>query len=156
MFKGKNTRLPKDLQWVPGVVVCFSSNGWLNDSHDWVLEHNHRGEILFTKHLIVWDAYRCHTSESTRTKLTKLGLHTAVIPGGCTRYVLDIFKHHADVAWNASFKACLRSLYEAMTRWSKWTWVYKGRKNELCSWVKKDWDLVPIEVLLRTHSSLMP
>ena len=32
VFKGKGTRLIKDLQLIPGVVVRFSANGWLNDS----------------------------------------------------------------------------------------------------------------------------
>ena len=32
MFKGKGTRLIKNLSSIPGLVVHFSANGWLNDS----------------------------------------------------------------------------------------------------------------------------
>ena len=32
VFKGKGTRLIKELQKILDVVVSFSSNGWMNDS----------------------------------------------------------------------------------------------------------------------------
>ena len=32
VFKGKGTRLIKQLQSIPDVVVAFSSNGWMNDT----------------------------------------------------------------------------------------------------------------------------
>ena len=32
VFKGKGTRLIKNLSSIPGLVVRFSANGWLNDS----------------------------------------------------------------------------------------------------------------------------
>ena len=31
VFKGKGTRIIKDLQKIQGIVVKFSANGWLND-----------------------------------------------------------------------------------------------------------------------------
>lgn len=31
VFKGKGTRLIKELDKIPGVIVQFSSNGWMND-----------------------------------------------------------------------------------------------------------------------------
>ncbi len=111
VFKGKGTRLIRDLQRVPGVVVRFSSNGWLNDSLTIEYLKTIIGAISFSKRLLVWDAYRCHTSLSTQTESTKLGLHTAVVPGGCTRYI-----QAPDVAWNASFKAHLRSLLRGLAR----------------------------------------
>ena len=32
VFKGKGTCLIKDLQHLPGIVVCFSTNEWMNNS----------------------------------------------------------------------------------------------------------------------------
>ncbi len=32
VFKGKGTRLIKELEKIPGVIVQFSSNGWMNDT----------------------------------------------------------------------------------------------------------------------------
>ena len=61
VFKGKDTHLTKTLQLIPGVVVRFSSNGWMNDK----LTIDYLHSIAFTKRLLVWDAYQCHTSVST-------------------------------------------------------------------------------------------
>ena len=63
IFKGKGTRLIKELQKIAGVVVKFSSNGWMNDSLTIDYLHSIIGTLSFTKRLVVWDAYKCHTSE---------------------------------------------------------------------------------------------
>jgi hypothetical protein len=49
------------------------------------------GKSLFGKRLLVGDAFRCHTSEATTVQLRKQGLHTAVIPGGCTKFIQVLF-----------------------------------------------------------------
>ena len=61
------------------------------------------GQLSFSKRLIVWDAYKCHTSEYTRKELNRLNINTAVIPGGCTKFI-----QAPDVVWNATFKFHLR------------------------------------------------
>ena len=68
VFKGKGTRLIKDLQCIAGIVVRFSSNGWMNDSLTIDYLHAIIGQLTFHKRLLVWDAYRCHTSEAVRAK----------------------------------------------------------------------------------------
>ena len=106
VFKGKGTRLIKQLQSIPDIVVTFSSNGWMND----MLTANLRqiiGQLSFSKRLLVWDAYKCHTSEATEAELHRLKVDTAVVPGGCTKFI-----QAADVAWNACFKAHLCSYYD--------------------------------------------
>ena len=65
VFKGKGTRLIKDLQRIPGVIVKFSSNGWMNDTLTIDYLHTTIGTFSFTKRLLVWDAYKCHTSLAT-------------------------------------------------------------------------------------------
>ena len=87
VFKGKGTRLMKDLQKIPGVVVRFSSNGWMNDNLTSEYLQSMIGSLSFSKRLLIWDAYRCHTSEMTRAETSRLCLHTAIIPGGCTKYI---------------------------------------------------------------------
>ena len=32
VFKGKGTQLIKLLEKIPGIIVCFSKNGWMNDA----------------------------------------------------------------------------------------------------------------------------
>ena len=87
VFKGKGTRLIKELQQISGVVVRFSANGWMNNSLTADYLRSIIGSLSFGKRLLVWDAYKCHTSEATRRETKKMNLHTAVIPGGCTKFI---------------------------------------------------------------------
>jgi len=56
--------------------------------------HNHTRD----KRLLVWDAYKCHTSEAVKAEMSRLCMHTAIVPGGCTKYI-----QAANVIWNACF-----------------------------------------------------
>ena len=87
VFKGKGTRLIKDLQNIPGIVVRFSANGWMNDSLTVDYLHSIIGTLSFSKRLLVWVAYRCHTSQAVHSETDKLRLHTAIITGGCTKFI---------------------------------------------------------------------
>ena len=107
VFKGKGTRLIKELQNIPGIVVCFSSNGWMNDPLTIEYLKSIIGTFSFEKRLLVWDAYRCHTSEAVRAETKRLRLHTAIVPGGCTKFI-----QAADIVWNACFKSKMRSHYD--------------------------------------------
>jgi len=66
------------------------------------------GAFSFHKRLLVWDAYKYHTSEIVRAHTRSLRLHTAIhcSSGGCTKFI-----QAANVAWNASFKMAMRSHY---------------------------------------------
>ena len=68
------------------------------------------GKFSFTPRLLAWDAYRGHISAATKAEL-KCGYNvtTAVIPGGCTKYI-----QAPDVMWNQPFK---QSLHEAYDIW---------------------------------------
>lgn len=50
------------------------------------------GQSLFGDRLLVWDSFRCHLSNSTKNMLKQLNIDTAVIPGGCTKFIQVIFK----------------------------------------------------------------
>ena len=41
------------------------------------------------------------------TETPRLRLHTAIVPGGCMKYI-----QAADVVWNACFKSHMRSCYD--------------------------------------------
>jgi hypothetical protein len=46
------------------------------------------GPSLFSdKRLLVWDSFRCHFSEATKKVLRELKIHSAIVPGGCTKFV---------------------------------------------------------------------
>ena len=95
VFKGKGTRLMKDLNKIQGIAGRFSVNGWMNDKLTIDYLDSIIGSLSFSKRLMVWDAYRCHTSQEVRSKTTQMRLHTAIIPGGCTKFI-----QAPDVVWN--------------------------------------------------------
>lgn len=64
-------------------------------------------KFSFHPRLLVWDAYRCHISISTKQESKNYNLTTAVIPGGCTKYV-----QATNVMWNQPFKASLHVCYD--------------------------------------------
>ena len=154
VFKGKGTRLIKDLQRIPGVVVKFSSNGWMNDTLTIDYLHTTIGTFSFTKRLLVWDAYKCHTSLATRAETKKLGLHTAIVPGGCTKFI-----QAADVVWNSCFKAHMRTFYDSWLadptehQYTKGGNLKAPSRSLLCQWVKASWDAVPIDTVKQSFSS---
>ena len=104
MFKGKGTRLIKNLSSIPGLVVRFSANGWLNDSLTIEYLRTVVGSLSFAKRLMIWDAYRCHVSQAVNSECSRLKLQTATIPGDCTKFI-----QAANVVWNASFKCNMRA-----------------------------------------------
>ena len=87
VFKGKGTGLMKNLQRILGIIVGFSTNGWMNDELTVDYLQTMIGVFSFSKCLPVWDAYKCHTSHTIRAEMSQLRLHTAVVLGGCTKYI---------------------------------------------------------------------
>ena len=148
VFKGKGTCLIKNLQSIQGIVVRFSANGWMNDSLTTDYLRTIIGQLSFNKRLLIWDAYRCHTSEATRAEATHLRLNTAIIPGGCTKFI-----QAPDVVWNACFKSNMRRQYD--------TWIAEPDCHEftcggnmkapsrslVCEWVKASWAAVSLEMV---------
>ena len=56
VFKG--VRPIPELNQVPGVIVCPSCNGWMDEAPtlNWI--DSVWGQFSFQRHLLVWDAYR--------------------------------------------------------------------------------------------------
>ena len=109
VFKGNGTmHLINSLQKIEGVVVRFSVNGWMYDVLTTDYLRTIIGQLSFSRHLLVWDAYRCHTSQAPWAEVTRLRMDTAIVPGGCTKLIQAV-----DVVWNACFKSHMRMLYDA-------------------------------------------
>ncbi len=154
VFKGKGTRLIKELSKIPGVIVRFSANGWMNDQLTKDYLHSVIGSFSFEKRLLVWDAYRCHTSEATRNETKKMNLHTTVIPGGCTKYI-----QAPDVVWNSSFKSHLRNSYDvwvsepALHEFTKGGNIKPPSRSLLCEWIKAAWASISEETIRNSFIS---
>ena len=145
VFKGKGTRLIKHLKCINGIVVAFSDNGWMNNSLTADYLRSIIGQFSFNKRLLVWDAYRCHTSVATRAETARLRLKTAVVPGGCTKFI-----QAADVVWNTCFKSHMRRQYDAWISDPEGHTFTKGGNLKapsralVCEWVKTSWAAVPV------------
>lgn len=154
VFKGKGTRLVKKLSRIQGVVVRFSADGWMNDQLTMDYLHSILGSLSFEKRLLVWDAYKCHTSEATRNETKKMKLHTAVIPGGCTKYI-----QAPDVVWNSSFKSHLRNSYDvwlsepALHEFTKGGNIKPPSRSLLCEWIKASWESISEETIRNSFLS---
>ena len=126
----------------------------MNDALTAQYLHSIIGSLSFTKRLLVWDAYRCHTSEATRAEVLRMGLHTAIVPGGCTKFI-----QAADVVWNACFKGHLRSRYDSWLaepaghQYTRGGNMKPPPRSLLCEWVKFFWDVVPIEMVIKSFTS---
>ena len=93
VFKGKGTRLIRELEKISGVVVRFSGNGWMNDSVTVNYLQSIIGSLSFGQRLLVWDSYKCHISETVKAEVSCLQLKTAVVPGGCTKYIQALYQY---------------------------------------------------------------
>ena len=140
VFKGKGTILLKELERIPGIIVRFSSNEWMNDELTIDYLRSDIGAFSFGKQLLVWDAYCCHISAALRAETACLCLHTSVVPGGSTKFIQAV-----DVVWNACFKSNLHSLYDAWLAEPAGHHHTKGGNLKapscalLCEWVKSCW-----------------
>ena len=150
-YVGKGTRLIKNLRTIPGIVVRFSQNGWMNNDLTIDYLQSILGQLSFNPRLLVWDAYRCHTSAAVRAECSRLRAHTAIIPGGCTKYI-----QAPDVVWNACFKSHMRRCYDTWLSSHEFT---KGgnmkppSRSLLCDWVKACWGAVSTEMVKQSFMS---
>jgi hypothetical protein len=73
-FKGK-----LNLSWAGKI--------WMDD--DLIKEYLNTtfGQFCFGERLLVWDSFRAHISKSTKAELKKMQIDTAVVPGGCTKFI---------------------------------------------------------------------
>lgn len=110
VFKG--VRPIAELNKVPGVVVAYSRNGWMNEklTIDWAKRC--WGTLFFGHRLLVWGAYKC--VKNVLKKNTNSDI--SVIPGGLTCKLQP-----ADVSWNKPFKGSYKGKYNE--------WMIGGTKS---------------------------
>ena len=144
----------KSLEKLPAIIVRFSKNGWMNDALTVEYLNSLIGAFSFYKRLLVWDAYKCHISELVRAHIRSLHLHTAIVPGGCTKFI-----QAADVVWNASFKRAMRSHYDTwLSQPDNFEYTRGGNVKPpsralLCDWVKSSWESVSAEMIKNSFKS---
>lgn len=99
----------------------------------------------------LWDAYRCHISTSTKQELRPYYITTAVIPGGCTKYV-----QAPDVMWNQPFKASLHAFYDewmagdADKQYTSGGNLKAPSRRLLVDWVLAAWDKRDKDLIIKS------
>ena len=100
--------------------------------------------------MMVYDSFRGHLVESVKKKFCENGFDLAVIPGGLTSICQPL-----DVAINKLFKDNLRK------EWHLWMAngsagetaagnLRRARLSEVCGWVKRSWDNISDEVIIKS------
>ena len=114
----KNKRLIKEIviKFKNTLHLCWAGRSFFNDDLTSEFLQKIAGSSMFGKRLLAWDSYQCHISDATKKQLKKLQIDTAVIPGGCTKFL-----QAPDVYWNTPFKAKVRQFYE--------NWMLHGEKS---------------------------
>lgn len=130
--------------------LCWAGRSFFNDELTSEYLQIIIGSAMFGKRLLAWDSYRCHISDATKKQLKKLQIDTAVIPGGCTKFI-----QAPDVYWNGPFKAKVRQFYE--------NWMLHGEKSYTKSgnmrapsmevylmWIVDAWDQLPKNLIINS------
>ena len=105
-IQSERYKLVKELEQIPGIVVRFNTNGWMNDVLTIDYLCNIVGTFSFNKRLLVWECiplpHQCSSLGQNST------LTSPYIPGGCTKFI-----QAADIVWIVCFKSNLQNLYDA-------------------------------------------
>ena len=89
-------------------VLKFEASNWMNQS----LTEDYLKLVIvapmFTpRRLLVWDSFKCHINDDTKSVLRKLKTQQAVIPGGSTGFI-----QAPDISWNKPFKDYYTKCYD--------------------------------------------
>ena len=89
------------------LVINWAGKTWMNDHTTKDYLQRIIGNQLFGRRFLIWDSFRCHISKDTKSVLEALKVDTAIIPGGCTKYIQP-----ADVSWNKPFKEKVQDMHD--------------------------------------------
>ena len=149
IFAGKGcTKMDKELKSRRDIKVVFRDTAWCNESviADWIPTIF---PSLFPKRtLLVWDSFRAHLTENTKSLLQQRRVDTIVIPGGLTGLI-----QCPDLCWNKPFKDRLREKYNTWLESAPKTFTTHGNmrapsRKEICDMVVESWSELPEELII--------
>lgn len=134
--------------------ICYAGKIWMDDNLISQFLNKLIGPAWFTRRwLMVWDSFRAHISDATKAECKKLKLDTAVIPGGCTKYI-----QAPDVSWNKPFKAKICEQYDAWMSSGAQEYTRFGNMRApslelVCTWIKEAWSSISSDVIEASFKS---
>ena len=127
--------------------VASSANGWMNEelTLQWCSEI--LGQFSFCKRLLAWDSYEAHLTDDVKKSLTKSKIESAIVPGGCTKYI-----QAPDVVWNKPFKGKIQEYYDDWLANGKHEYTNAGNmkpvpRRFIVEWVIKSLQAIPAETV---------
>lgn len=138
----------KEVEEIKEVECAYSAKSWMDDELTSDYLKRIIGSFSFTKRLLIWDAFRCHISERTKTQLRAMRIDSVVIPAGCTGKI-----QAPDVSWNRSFKCNFSKSYEEWMANGDHTFTPSGNLRPpsfelITKWVKSAWNDIPKEQII--------
>lgn len=82
------------------LVIIYNGSTWMDNNMTKEYLKKVLGCQLFGRRLLVWDSFRAHISDSTKSECKNLNIDMATVPGGCTKFI-----QAPDVVWNKPFKS---------------------------------------------------
>lgn len=119
------------------LYVRFSPNGWMNNTLTIDYLHSVTGTFSFSKHLLVWGAYRCHTSAAAWVETACLRLHTSI----------SSRMHKASCGMSTLKATCEASTMPAGHQYTERGNLKPPSCALLCEWVKSCWEAVPNQMV---------
>ncbi|KFD72355.1 hypothetical protein M514_15628 [Trichuris suis] len=136
-----------------GVFVHFHKSGWMDEDgvrlwidNVWKKRPGHANN----RSLLVWDSFRSHVTQRTKSYLNECKIETAVIPGGLTSILQPL-----DVCLNKPFKDHMRE------EWMEW--MSNGQKTYtaggcmrapplevMCEFVIKAWKKINADTVMKS------
>ncbi len=126
------------------LLISYQSKGWFDQKMTETFLERQIGQSMFgERRLLVWDSYSCHISHTTKSKMAKMKIDSAVVPGGTTRYI-----QAPDVSWNKSFKSKYSQYYDEWTHTGERQFTSGGNPKPpcwqlVCSWIRDAWKEIP-------------
>src|SRR6185437_4402889 len=145
-------RMPHGEQIPDGIFVWFQDNGWMDTGLmknyvEYLVDEIDESDLL---KMMVYDSFKWHLQEPVKEKFCENGFDLVAIPGGLTSICQPL-----DVAINKPFKDNLHK------EWHLWMAnggagetaagnLRRARLSEVCGWVKRSWDNISDEVIIKS------
>ncbi|KAI1692660.1 DDE superfamily endonuclease domain-containing protein [Ditylenchus destructor] len=144
-----------DDKWGSKLHLVYAGIGksWMNNQHIEAYLRKVIGNSVFQKTLLIWDSFKCHISEDTKRVLHELGIETAVVPPGCTKYI-----QAPDTDWNHPFKASIRREYEEWINLKDRPHTSGGNPRApdmdvYLRWIFEAWNALPDEAIAKSFKN---
>ena len=103
--------------------------------------------LLLGKRLLVWDLFKCHSTQMVKTQLQQSNSIVVYAPPGYTKVAQP-----ADVSWSAPFKVAYRDLYSQWMAGGEQERTPAGNmrappKPLIVQWVVRAWEAITKETI---------